>query len=284
MEKLITLICLFATCHLPQSFNPSGHNNKCRLDSGMEIMKIYHYYDESCSFDSSFTKALKPINQFPQTGFPFLKTEKLIKDLTDFKTKEIHKCFSCQLRHQSDFEKIVLKLANILGGQSDISKLNARDALTLLANVVRFQLSDKGSNNYLIAKEIEPAIEILKTREHLRLNIFQLISADEYFLSGYGKQNYYCGMVSWIGVHAFDVFKQHIPSLNNVYMFECGLQGPAHSFNLILTVGTNNIGIYLLDFQKEKFWNHDLIISKSSDQLLAELDMSTDVELTRLGH
>lgn len=261
----------------------NGKNNSYRLESGLEMARTFSYYNEHYSFDSSFTKALKPIYLFPETGFSFLKTDGLLKDLTEYKNREIRKTFCLQLRHQSEFESTILRLAFKLNGQSDLSKLKTKEALMLLTQVIRFQLSSKGSVNNLIAEEIDPAIKILKTREHFRLNVFNLISVDEYFLAGYRKLDYYCGMVSWAGVYAFDVFKKHIPSLANVYLFECGLQGPSHSFNLILTRDEKGIGMYLIDFQKEKFWNHDLVIPKSSDKLLIQLDLSEDVEITRLG-
>ncbi|MDD2681045.1 MAG: hypothetical protein PHE20_03000 [Patescibacteria group bacterium] len=279
MKKLI-FVAIFA-CYCQFSFGFC--ESHCRTDSsGMEIFQTNHRYHERYTFNSCLTGALQPISLFPRANFPFQKKESLIKDLSDFKSEEIRKHFSCKMRYPVEFENLVLSLAHDLNGQDDISQLSAKEALTLLANVIRFQLSDDGSDNDIVAQAIEPVLEVLRTRRHFQLSIFEILSADEYFLSGHKKLDYYCGMTSWISVHAFDVFKAHIPSLRNVYMFECGLQGPAHSFNLMVTVDEESIGMYLIDFQKEKFWDHNLIIS--AENLLNDLDMSKHIELTKISH
>ncbi|MDD4901773.1 MAG: hypothetical protein PHE24_01425 [Patescibacteria group bacterium] len=277
--KIFTIIALSLLFSCSTYLVP---DRKIKLSSGLEFSESFIYEGTTYSLDKRYQKALKPIALFPEANILLSGVDRLVDDLDHHQSEEMTKNFYLKVRNREKYEQAIFELADKYGKGRKLNELNAREALVLIAQIVRGQLADTGAVDSLIGKEINELFRVLETRKNFHVSIFEVMSFDEYFLAGYKNAGYRCGMVSWNAIYIFDLLQAYIPALADVRIYECGTRGPAHSFNLLLSRQGDRVGVYLIDFQKEKFWESKLEMMPLPWEMVNQLDMS-DIGISRLG-
>ena len=257
------------------------YQTETKLRSGLEVTEYHTYEGTSYSLAACYQKALKPLAVFPEANVSFSGTSELVKDLENNKSREMASSAYLKVRNKEKYEQKILQLAEKYNQGRRLTELNAHDALVLISQIIRGQLSSETVDS-AVWTDMVRLYQELDNRKGFHFSVFSVMSIDEYFLGGYKKAEYRCGMVSWNAVYIFDFLQKRIPALNNICIFECGTCGPAHSFNLLLSLDGNRVGMYLVDFQKEKFWQRRLEVISTPEKMLYRLDMS-DIGIDRLG-